>query len=245
MSSLLFLNTKDSINPNTPHESTFILNDYISANFDSYEMAIQSVEVPNLRYPIHSLNDKIYFSENGGGVLTATITQQDYNATQLATEVAAAMTSASGIAEVYSGAYDSQTKKITIPAVGVTSIDFRDGANDSSFVTGLIPSITKIQSYEADNTVRLDGTMYVDVRTSLFSHNYSSNGHSSTLFRVPLLVSFGNVAFHSNNTDDFLRTSTDSMQSFSVSLYDDQSRPFILPSNANVSFVIKFKPVHG
>ena len=124
-STLLFLSTRDAINPKTPNDATFILNGAIATNIDDYSLSVQSIEIPNLRYPINDFTNKVYFSENVGPVLTATLTNQNYTGSQLATELGVQMTVASTAPETWTGTYNSQTKKITIVgASGLVSVTF-------------------------------------------------------------------------------------------------------------------------
>jgi len=244
-SHLLFLDTRTSIRPSTPYDTQFNLNNAISANLDDYRMSIQSAEVPNLVYPVNRFNDQVYFTENGGGVITTALTQKNYDGTELARVLALVMTNATGVAETYTGTYDIYTKKITISAAGATSITFENGANNSDFVTGFSNfGEILIGGGDASRVVRLDGTEYIDILTNLNTQNYSSNGNSNILFRIPMNVGFGSVVFQANNTDDHIFVSSNSMNTFSILIRDSNGRPFELPDNAHVSFIFKLEAIY-
>lgn len=245
-SSLLFLNTKDAIDPTTPHDATFVLVDILPSRLSQYKLSIATVEIPNLVYPINDNTDQVYFAENGGGTITISLTQQNYTGSQLATELATQMTASTGIAEVYTGTYDAQTKKITIvPTNPLNSITWIDGANSADEVTGFSTFNTPIiGGGVAPDSIRLDGSQYLDLITNLATSNYSSNSRGNTLYRVPLLVPYGNISFHTNSTDDFLQISSNSMHSVNIRLYDDKDRLFVLPSNCACSYVLKLTPIY-
>ena len=243
-SSLLFLNTKDSVSPSTPYNTTFVLNGSVVSNFDDYSLTFQSMEIPNLRYPVNRFNDVVYFKENGGATITTSLTNQTYTGTELAVELASKLTASSGVAETYTGTYNQQTKKITITAGGFTGLSFVDGDNNSNTVTGFAAGPILLGGGTATYTVRLDGTSYIDVITNISTDNYSSDKKSNVLFRIPMLQPFGSIVYISNPTDDFLSISTDSIQTLDIRLIDDQGNIFELPSNCNISMTLKLIPIY-
>lgn len=244
-SHLLFLDTRHSIRPSTPWDTEFNLNNAISANLDDYRMSIQSAEIPNLVYPVNRFNDQVYFTENAGPVITTSLTRKNYDGNELATVLATVMTAATTVAETYTGTYDIYTKKITISAAGATAITFEDGASNSAEITGFTNfGQILIGGGVAENVVRIDGTEYIDILTNLNTSNYSSNGSSNVLFRVPMNTSFGTVVFQQNATTDFIFVSSSSMNTFSIFIRDAQGRPFELPPNANCSFVFKLEAIY-
>lgn len=246
MSSLIFLNTRDSIYPDTPHRTTFEINNLRGSGIKGYRVSFQNVEVPNLVYPINSYNNRIYFSENGGSVLTATLTPNKYTGATLATEIKTQMDAAGTL--TYTVSYDEQSEKLTISVVLPDEFEFvysstyyqynayeEMGFNYQNFTSGA--------TFEGDAPINISGTQYVDLITSFATNNWSSSTTSSVLARIPMIVSFGNVIFYEPSSDDDLFVSETRLDSINIELRDDKGNQFVLPFNSNFNMVLKLIPV--
>ena len=110
-------------------------------------------------------NDKIDFKENGGGLLTATITAGTYTASELETEIKSQLETASdggGNNIDYNVSYDNATKKFTIQEEGsnLTQLDILwANANSASSLLGFdAADDTGALTYTSDNvTVKYNG----------------------------------------------------------------------------------------
>lgn len=87
-----------------------------------FSIELLSAIVPKSDYNINSNNNTIYFSENGGSEITASIPEGNYTITELLTAIGSAMTSSSGLSWTYTATYDSKTNKITITTGNVIRI---------------------------------------------------------------------------------------------------------------------------
>ena len=71
---LLFLDS-DHANKigSTPSDLIFNLNFNVANDMSGYAISIQSITIPNMVYTINSKNNKIYWQEDLGSVITSTI----------------------------------------------------------------------------------------------------------------------------------------------------------------------------
>src|SRR5688572_21074704 len=116
----LYLNTSDSLRPQSPHDTSFSISSLDLASIAQYKLIVKSVIMANARTPVHQYNCNISWTEDDSLTdfdLTIQLTHQSFTGAQLATAVAAAMTTesaANGHGFTYSGAYNAQTRKLTI-----------------------------------------------------------------------------------------------------------------------------------
>ncbi len=240
---LIFLDTRHSLDPSTPADSQFELN-FVQANdVTNYLLTIESVSFPNAVYPINRHSDSIYFKEDGGVTIPCVLTHNNYTGAEFASELQTqliACSAALGLTRTYTVTYDSQAKKLTIVSdVGPNTIQFVAGDNDVYDEMGFIVPSVDATSQIGTNPVRLDGTQYVDVVSSIGTLNYSSNGRTNILARVPVLSGFGSVVYYENDNDDLLDLVQYDIANVEISLRDDKNNIWDLPSNSNISYVLK------
>lgn len=238
---LVFLDTRHSQEPDTPSDTQFELNFAAANDLTNYVLSMESVSFPNAVYPINSNNNKIYWKEDGGGTITSTLTENNYTGSEMATELQTQLNADTGLARTYTVAYDSQSKKLTITVdSGIPdTIQFVNGDNNAYDELGYNAPTSAATVLTADYPVRLDGTQYVDVVSTIGNLNYSSNGRTNILARVPVLSSFGSVIFYENDSDDLLDLVQYDMANIEVRLLDDKGNLWNLPANSNVSYVLK------
>lgn len=244
-SQLIFLNSDHATkltSSGSPSDVIYNLNFNQSNELDNYNMSIQQVTLPNSVYPINANNNKLYWSEDGGATITSTLTPNSYSGTQLATEIATQMNADS--ARTYTVTYDSQSKKLTFTeSVGLpNTFEFLTGSYNCVKEIGVDgDGSTHSTSYVADNPVYLAGTQYIDIQADISSNNYSSNGKSNIIERIPINANFGSVITYQNASDDFIKLNEDSLNTLEIRILDDKGYLWDLPSNAQVSMVLKLQ----
>ncbi len=237
-SQLVFLDTRHSETPLIPHDTRWGLFFPIAEDISGYSIAFQNVEFPNLRYPVHTLNNQVFFAENGGGLLTATIPPNNYTGTQFAAELQTQLIAVGALD--YTVTFDSQSKLLTIVAdILPNTVQFFTGQRTAmDEIAGFLLNTADLNVLLADFPIRLDGTRFVDISTDISNMNWSSSG-GSIMARIPLSVPFGNIVFYEPVTDDFIQLTERDISNVSIRLLDDRQRPFVLPQNADVSYVLK------
>jgi hypothetical protein len=236
-SSLLFLNTDDSQFTQNASDALFELDSNVFGDLTNFSLSLQSAELANTVYPINRFYNKIYFKENAGATLTASLDFNNYTGTEFASEVQTKLNSVGTLS--YTVAYDNQSKKLSISTTIGNTFQLVEGTNDVYREMGYaVPTADSI-SLISDYPVRLDGSAWVDILSSVGHMNYSSNGRDNVLSRVPLNVPFGNVIFYENESDDFLRTLSSDISTLELRMVDDRNNPFELPNNSPVGYVLK------
>jgi hypothetical protein len=238
-SELLFLDTDHAeIIDNTPSDTIFTLNFNSGNNMSNYGISLEALQVPNIVYPINVNNNKIYFSENGGATLTATITENNYNGTTLASEIETQL-NAVGTFGTYSVSYDDQSKKLTIGGLTLPdTITLTTGDNSMERELGM--SFPKTgTAITSDYPINISGTQYIDIQADVISRNYSSNGKTNILERIPIPSAFGGIVNYQNTTDDFIKLSEESINTLEIRITDDRGKLWVLPPTAQVSMTLK------
>lgn len=247
MSELLFLDSNHAqLIGETASDMIFTLNFNTGNDMANYALSIQSVIFPNSVYPINANNNKIYWQEDGGGTITSSIPIKNYSATQLATELQTLFNTDTGLGRTYTVSYDTQTKKFTMgESVGIpNTFQFVSGSNNAYDEIGIkADGGAKSTSYQFDYIVDLSGTEYVDIQTDIGTNNYSSNGKSNILDRIPVGTSFGEIVAYQNTTDDFINLNEDSITTLEIRILDDKGNLWALPENSQVAMVFKLKQI--
>lgn len=240
-SQLVFLDTRHSTTPETPSDCEFELNFNVANDLTNYSLSIESVSFPNAVYVINSTNNKIYWKEDGGATITSTLTTNNYTGDEIAVELQAQLNADTALARVYTVTYDSQSKKLTVSCnAGVPdTIQFVSGDFNTYNELGYNAPTSALTILTSDYPIRLDGTQYIDVVSSIGNMNYSSNGRTNILARVPVLSGFGSIVYYENDSDDLLDLVQNDMTNLEIRLLDDRGYQWDLPANANVSYVLK------
>lgn len=235
MSSYLILDTVDAYTTE-PHNASFNLTTYAESNFYN-KIALKSVTLPNIVYPINSNNNTVVFEEDGNGTdFTATLTPGAYSASELKAELKTQMDAAGGNA--YTIDYNANTYKYTITTSG-TSVRFTSDTTADK-ILGLDTSVTTFAaSVTSSYPVRLDGSQFVDIYCSIPSNNIVSS--SKPVFqRIPLTVSFGEILFYEiDTTDAWLPFRAGSVITLDIRLYDDAGNAFELPLNSSIQYTFR------
>lgn len=224
-----------------PSDIIYNLNFNTGNNMEGYAISLQSVMLPNLVYPINKNNQNIYFKEDGGATISFALDENNYTGTQIATELQSKLNANTGLGRVYAVSYSTQTRKLTTTETGglPNTIQYVDGSKNAYVELGINSSKGAATIYTHSYPVDLSGTEYVDLQTDITTSNYSSNGKTNILERVPMSVSFGEIMTYQNTTDDYIRLNEDSISSLEIRLLDDKGNLWDLPGNAQVAFVFK------
>lgn len=241
MEYLVYLDTRNSLDPTRPADATFLLQETFPAHATNSCSVVQAI-VPNTVTPINSVNNTLVVQENGGASqFTAQVSEQVYTGSEFATELASVMTAASVAGITYSVAYNSGTKKLTITA---NVLDFRF-ASDTTATDALGAGPEQIDggysaSFVSASPVRLDGIDFLNIQSSLRVHNVASSGLTGILARIPVSSGFGSVITYTSNTDKGSSISDREIDVLQMRLLDSLGRPYPLPSGSHVSYVLRF-----
>lgn len=254
MSRTLYLDSRDCVNANEPHRAQWSIPSLELSDLVQYKIRVESFTLNNVVYPVNRFYNKMTFEEDDGkatDTYTITLTNQDYTGSQLATEIASQMTTAStaSLGFTYSGSYNSQTKKITITLTDglpntfrfttptLSNNAYRIAGFTSAGITGQILAVTQT----SNSVIDLAGTKYLDIISrSLSTGNVSSSGTSSVLVRIPVSADFGSVLFYQNDNPEALTLRNDNLENVDIQVRDDEGNPYELDSNHHVSLVIQF-----
>lgn len=237
MNSTLLLNTRNSELPDN-YDTFWVINLPRLNYIRSYAITLESVEFPNTVYPINSTNNKIYFSEDGGGTLTATLDANHYTGAQIATEIKTQLEAAGG--GTYTVTFDSQTQKLTIAVGGaVTTVGFVVGENNCYDELGFAPPSAVSASITSNFPVNLSGSQYVDIISNLSTLNYSTTHTARVLARIPLYQPFGNMIYHVPPNPTKMIVSDTQITEFFMQLRDDKGSFWQIPRNSHVSLAFK------
>lgn len=241
---MLFLDSNHAtLIGDTSADMIFTLNFNTGNDMENYAISIQSVTLPNLVYPFNKNNNTIYWNEDGGATITSTITPNNYTGTQMAAYLQTMFNADSVLGRTYTVVYDGQSKKMTMTeSVGLP--------NTMAFFTGSLGSPydelgikansgNRSSTYQFEYPVDLSGTEYVDIQTDITTRNYSSNGKSNILERIPVPVSYGEIVSYQNTTDDYISLNEDSISSLEIRVLDDKGNLWDLPPNAQIAIVCK------
>lgn len=207
-------------------------------------LTLLSCELSNAVYPISSArqSNTIYFYENGstGSTFSASISDNNYTGSQIATALTTAMNAAVGAANTYLVTYDSQSKKLTFDVTVGTSVSITSGTNSLHNEIGADTSDGFSDPYICANPVLLSGTSYIDIYVRNFNHhNVSSRNTLSPVYRIPLSVAFGEILYHKPSHDEKVMINVQDLKSLQIELRDDKNLVVSMPDNHNVSFTFK------
>ena len=237
--SFIFLDTRHAVDPTEPSVGIWNLNMRLS-EFSKTHIQLEDCSFVNGVYPINANNNTLVYEENAGGsTTTSTLTPQNYTGTQFATEIQTQMNADTQESTVYTVSYNSQTKKLTITTDGN---DFQILSTSTCLDeigiarTGMSSAVT---SKVADYVVRLDGTQYVDIVSSLSVKNVNTSGRSNILARVYITVPFGSVQVYENQSTDRMPFFSDELTTLELRLVDDKGNLWELPQNTMANYSLK------
>ena len=234
----IYLDSRDRTTGSITDSSYTLQTPQVSANL--LAVSVESVIIPNLEYSINSHNNKLYFKENGGSLLTANIATTNYTGTQLATEIQTKMNAIGTLN--YTINYDSQAKTLEFSVILPDTFQLIfDEPNSISSVIGFQADSPIGAFIESEFPIRIDGAEYVDlVMSGTRTENIHSSGRSNTLARIPILEQFGGVVYYLNpNNHNFAEISKDLFYRIRLSFIKPNGRIFELPDTAHISVVLR------
>jgi len=236
----LFLNSRDSLSPSTPHNSEFFLGMRFNEK-SSVKLALEQCSFVSAVYPINRFYNTLVVEENGAASTTTfTLTPNTYNGVEVAAHLQTIMNAGTQESTTYTVSYDMQSKKLTFTGTN----DFRVLAEGSTclHILGFDEADgmrTAETTYTAPHVVRLDGTPYVDVISSLSTRNVSSNSYTNVVARVYITASFGYVNSYDSSREALLDFFNNELSSLSLRLIDARGNPYELPSTCEVAYTLK------
>jgi hypothetical protein len=197
--------------------NTGSINDYtIQINHSLPEglYRLKQAVIPNSILIVNSTNNRLYFEENGGSILTATLATGDYTTTTLATQIGTAMTNisaSSGLTRTYTATFSTITNLFTV-TVGTSSFKFLMAtytSNSSSIITGFnTDDVSFASSQVGDAVVNLTNNVYsfnLNIQAQSVINYLVDNAGVSYSFSIPVSTSFGNVCIYEPMVDYFIK----------------------------------------
>ena len=223
------------------------LNPAITAEEDEYMLvSVNSAQIPFSFYNVNDNNNQI--TGDDGASFTATLTNGNYNITQLLAEIKTKVNSQTGTHDITAASYDSKTNKVTITTAGNVSFSWKTGTKTVGKLIGFITdSASATTSHTSDAQVNTGGEEAVYIRSSLHSINsYESRtgGASDILAKVPNMVSFYGIIHYQPPVNvwkcQLQRGQT--LSNFSLSLTDSEHKVLdINGMNFEVSLLVEFR----
>lgn len=243
---LLYLNSRDqNVVLDSNQNVQWSINDPRLQTLGSCTVSLVNLEIPNVVYPINEYYNKVKVYQDGVGSYTATVTPGFYTGSSLATALAAAMSTASGVA--YTGSFSTTTYKITITRSAPNGFYWQEVSNNMYTELGVsnfgfaYEAVSQTGSYP----VLLQGTNFIDLVCSELPTTNVSVGSAGqkVLARVPIDQTFGNIIFFQPSIGQAIPVSMSGLSSLTLSMYDDRGNPWILPPNAHISLCLSIEPI--
>lgn len=232
----LYLDSDDSYETN-PANLRFSL-DHVFGKRKFSRMKLKSCIIPNLEYGVRPDNNTLIIRENGDDLtdITITIEPSNYDSTSLVDFLNAEINLLAS--NSYQVLYEELNKKLTIALLSGTSFKIVDspalnilGWTQTNFVP----------SYIGVNPVRLDlPDQFLIQFQGLNSLNHHSSGAHDIIASVPVTVSYGNILFYQDHSDEYIPFKKTQLQNISLRILDQNSRQVILPSNCSTYFQFNF-----
>jgi hypothetical protein len=206
---------------------------------------LKQVCIPNSVYIVNDTNNKIYFEEFGGSILTATLTNGDYTTTTLATEVGTAMTNisaSSGLTRTYTATFNTTTLKLTISSTSTFKMLMATyTTNSSSNIIGYnIDDNSFASSQISDNMVNLTNEIYsynFYIQGQNVNNYLVDNNGITYSFSVPVSVSFGNIVSYEPLTNYYISFDTPT-RVLKIQVRDDTNT--LVQLNTDYYFILEF-----
>ena len=238
----LYLNSKDSF---IGTSANFLVDfEKSGVEFSDSQVAIglDYAIFPNLIYPIRSNGRNTLVFNEGGGNLTATITEGNYDSTAFCTALKTAMEAVGG--DTYTITVSSTTNKITIASTGTFSMNFTLSGGYMWKILGFPYDTTTSTagSHTGTMPIRLDGDeYYVLMLENLSSPNASSSFSTRGILDIiPMNGAYGDVIYYKGNEKNNLVLGTvDQLKQVRVRLVDYDGFDLPITDNAETFFKLR------
>jgi hypothetical protein len=242
-SSLLLLDTKDSINTETPYNGQWYITNPTYNTAARFDISLRGVQFPNTVYPINEYNNAFSVVETTGNTYASTVPAGNYTASTLATALQTAMRAGSGYAggNAYLVTTDSAAKTFSIVTgtLAVNTFIFVACGNSIYKALGISVSSTPAVTVASSWPYNISGSAYVDVVTSIMQATVTSGASKHIVDRIPLNVPFGYMVFWDPSNLIKNETTASNIDNISISLFDDNGNPFKLPQNAAIAYTFQ------
>lgn len=170
-----------------------------------------NVTIPFGWYPVNANNNIIKFKDTGGTTRTATLTNETYTSSQLATSIASAMNAAGGTG-TYACSFNSQTNKFTINETsGPSNFQLLFGTGGTGQINLLIgynsTDHTGAATYTSDNVANVSGPNYIYITSNSLAQQENLNMRNlrrgNTLLKIPIGVNPGSTVVWDNRLTEY------------------------------------------
>lgn len=220
----------------------------LGSNVRSYQIAFNWIHFLNSVTNVNQYNKYIYFNDTGGGgTLTATLTEGDYDSTTFPTEVETQLNAATALAaSPYTATYDSTLGTFNINLAGGDTFELVSGANNAYTLMGFSSAgigLGQATDYLSDGIMDLSGSKIMRLEISQLGA-YGSNSVGTPAFDIiPLSSSFGFIQTYQAPNPIFKPIENVSLSQLTVRLVDENSNLFPLASNTPVFIHFYLKPI--
>jgi hypothetical protein len=206
---------------------------------------LKQAVIPNSIFVVNNTNNKIYFEENGGSILTATLTTGDYTPSTLITQISNSMTAisaSSGLARTYTATFSSVTNLFTIT---VSSSSFKMlmatyTTNSASIITGFNVDDTSFASSQvSDSVVNFTNNIYsfnLNIQSQSVINYLVDNSGVSYSFSVPVTTSYGNICVYEPTVNYYIKLDSPT-RVLKVQVRDDSN--VLVPLNSDYYFILE------
>ncbi len=220
-----------------------ISDSFLNSMRNGYQIVLTHCSFSNLRWPTNESNNKIYFKEAGGGLLTGTILQGNYQPTEYAAAVEVALDAAG--AATYTVTY-SDTIRDFFTIASSSTVGFFAGLqsfNDqiglaSAQLGGDAASITGTMPYK----LNLPAGLNIRCMSGPILTSYCSGGIGQVLASFGTAAGYGEDVSYMASDNDPIHVSGDSFRHIRLDIYDDAFNSYILPESVVVQYVLKIIP---
>ncbi len=235
------LYTSESRDGGENHLPSWNVDDNMLTQGKNVKVFLKQISIPHAVPAVNSNFNKIYISEDGGGTLTATLTVNNYNGSQFATEIQTQLNAAGAL--TYTVTYNSQTFKLSFTVVG-GDVKFVTGANTLYFMMGFLESGTGFSDFDSltsPHVIDIAGTRTIRIASNLKTLNVLHGREINLLATIPSLGSFGSII----NYEPEHATPVDISRIgghyvFEVLLFDDRHNLYVVPPNLNWSITLEY-----
>lgn len=214
---------------------------------DSYFVDVINVSLDNGVYPIHEFARFVYVSESGGATIPVSLTENNYTATQLATELQLQLVAS--LVQTYTVTYDTQSQRLTI--VSNLPFQFQIVTTNTGATFDIYDeigwdrnSLPATATQVGIGPVKLTGTDNVNIITNLGGQYITTSGKQRMLITIPMNVPFGSTVFFSPPDPIRVMVPSVHINNMAVQLWNDKDQLWELPNNMNYTITLQVTRPH-
>ena len=182
---------------------------------------VKHVLIPLSVYNIDARNNKLYVQMTAGDTIPVILTEQNYTASQLATEIATKLSSATST--TFTVSFSAQTNKYTL--TNSSSFIFVDGESNCYYEIGLTSGDLGVAttSLTPSTIVDLSGVKALSVVCPSFTTNYTQNNYNIVATAITT-SRLGDIAVYNDFSNDYISCRENSISSLQFILIDERGR---------------------